>query len=146
MPTAAPAALVSACSPRPAFLLGDRPPGGALPRDRRVTAASAGGGGDPSRAGHFETYTDNDNEVIQIGDAGSTEPRRVTIQQIFETLHPESVDGVRQIGKSPKVATLAAGLGIGVGEIAVNFVIILIGGVFFAAPLFYHLTHYGWAA
>ena len=40
--------------------------------DIRVSAASAGGGGDPSRAGRFQTYTENDNKVIRIGDPDST--------------------------------------------------------------------------
>jgi uncharacterized membrane protein YgcG len=40
--------------------------------DVQVSAQSAGGGGDPTRAGHFETYTENDNKVIKIGDPDST--------------------------------------------------------------------------
>lgn len=40
--------------------------------DIQVSAASAGGGGDPSRAGRYQVTTQNDNKVIRIGDPDST--------------------------------------------------------------------------
>lgn len=43
------------------------------------------------------------------------------------------LDAVTRIGQGSGIATVAASLGIGAGEVVVNFIIILIGAVFFAA-------------
>ncbi|MBV9839936.1 MAG: AI-2E family transporter [Sphingomonadaceae bacterium] len=43
------------------------------------------------------------------------------------------IDGITQIGHSTHVALAVAGFGVGVGQLAVNLTILLVGAVFFAA-------------